>query len=205
MKTILVTGFEPFGGSDINPSRQVALALDGQSFGDFKGTASIIPVDRAGGPRALLNAIEQAQPVAVACLGEAARRALVSVERLAVNLMDYRIADNLGEQVTDQLIVTGGPAAYFSTLPVREIFEEIQKAGIPVEISLSAGAFLCNQVFYTGLHHIAQSGLNIPLGFIHLPALPEQAARAVPSYASMSFETSLRAVQIALQTLAKWM
>lgn len=203
MKTILVTGFEPFGGSITNPSQKVASALDGQTFGEYFVSASILPVDRNGGPQALLAAIDRVDPSAVVCLGEAARRAVISIERVAVNLMDYRIADNLSEQVSDQLVVEHGPAAYFSTLPVREIFQAMQAAAIPVELSLSAGAFLCNQVFYAGRHHLAKLKTDIPCGFIHLPALPEQAARVTPPFASMSFETSLHGIQTALATIAE--
>lgn len=202
MKKILVTGFEPFGGSEFNPSQQVALALQGQTAGDSVITSAILPVDRDGGPRALLAEIEQRQPHAVVCLGEAARRPAVSVERIAVNLLDYRIPDNNGAQVTDLPVEPDGPAAYFSTLPVREIYEAILAAGIPVELSLSAGAFLCNQVFYTGRHYVSRQEKSIPLGFIHLPALPEQAAKAQAPYASMNLETSLRAIRLALEVVA---
>lgn len=203
MKTILVTGFEPFDGSTLNPSQQVALALDGQSFADSRVTSVTLPVDRVGGPQTLLQTISERRPDAVVCLGEAARRMVVSVERVALNLEDYRIPDNQGQQVSDLPIVADGPVAYFSTLPVRAIYDTILAAGIPVELSLSAGAFLCNQVFYSGRHFVAQSENPIPFGFIHLPALPEQAATATPVYASMSFETSLRAICLALETIAK--
>lgn len=203
MKKILVTGFEPFGGSNINPSQQVALALEGQPFMDCTIVTTILPVDRIGGPQALQVAIERHQPAAVVCLGEATRRPAISVERIAVNLMDYRIADNAGEQIRDEPIAVDGPAAYFSTLPVRSIHDAILAAGIPVELSLSAGAFLCNQVFYAGLHFCAQLVEPIPLGFIHLPALPEQAASAPLPYPSMSLDTSLHAIELALGVLAE--
>ncbi len=203
MKTILVTGFEPFNDSTVNPSRQVAMALDGQLIGDANVKALVLPVDRIHGPEALLSAIRDHQPDAVLCLGEADRRTAISIERIAVNLMDYRIPDNQGEQIIDQPIVPDGPAAYFSTLPVREIFTTLQAAGIPTELSLSAGAFLCNQVFYAGRHFVSHMDRSIPLGFIHLPALPEQAARAQAPFASMSFDSSLPAIQMALDVIAK--
>lgn len=202
MKTILVTGFEPFGGSATNPSQQVALGLDRQTIGDCAIASAILPVDRLGGPQALIAAIDRHMPAAVVCLGEAARRPAVSIERVAINLMDYRIPDNLGEQVTDAPVAADGPDAYFSTLPVRAMYTAILAAGIPVELSLSAGAFLCNQVFYTGRHYVSSRMLAVPLGFIHLPALPEQAALAPAPYASMSLETSQRAIRVALEVLA---
>lgn len=203
MKTILLTGFEPFGGSATNPSQQVALALNAQIIGECRVVAAVLPVDRTGGPQALVRAIDQHQPAAVVCLGEAARRPAISIERVAINLMDYRIPDNCGEQITDLPVAPDGPDAYFSTLPVREMVQAIQAAGIPVELSLSAGAFLCNQVFYAGRHYVAGRTPSIPLGFIHLPALPEQAAQAPAAYASMSLETSQRAIRLALEVLAK--
>jgi len=125
------------------------------------------------------------------------------VEKIAVNWMDFRIPDNQGEQLCDQMIDPEGPAAYFSTLPVREICMEILSGGIPAKISMSAGTFLCNQVFYTGLHSLATQSLVVPMGFIHLPSLPEQASRVSSPIASMSLETSVRAVEIALDVIQK--
>ena len=203
MKKILLTGFEPFGGSIINPSQQVALALDSQVIGQCIVTSEILPVDRTGAPQALLASIKRHHPNAIVCLGEATGRMAVSVERIAINLMDYRIPDNLGEQVIDQPVVAGGPDAYMSTLPVRDIFGEILLADIPVGMSLSAGAFLCNQVFYAGRHYVEGLEKPIPLGFIHLPALPEQAAKNSPPCASMSLEMDIRAVRLALGVIAR--
>lgn len=203
MKTILLTGFEPFGGSSINPSQQVTLALDSQIIGQYQVVAEILPVDRYGAPKMLLACMEKHLPAVVVCLGEAARRAAISVERIAINLMDYRIPDNLGDQVLDQPVITGGPDAYFSTLPVREIYEENLAAGIPVELSVTAGTFLCNQVFYAGRHYAAGMEKPIPLGFIHLPALPEQAALDSSPFASMDLETDILAVRLALEVVAR--
>ncbi|GAP14803.1 pyroglutamyl-peptidase I [Longilinea arvoryzae] len=203
MKTILVTGFEPFGGSAVNPSQQVASAVNGERMSECRVVSQILPVDRIHGPEALLAAIADYHPDAVLCLGEADRRTSISIERIAINLMDYRIPDNLGEQIQDLPILQDGPAAYFSSLPVREIYAAILAAGIPAELSLSAGAFLCNQVFYMGRHSVARQEIPIPLGFIHLPALPEQVALAPAPFASMSYETSLRAIRLALEVIAK--
>lgn len=202
-KTILLTGFEPFGGSQTNPSQLVALALDGKGVGRCQIKSDVLPVDRIDGPQALLEKMAFYHPAAVVCLGEASRRAVVSVEKIAVNWMDFRIPDNQGEQLSDQMIDPEGPAAYFSTLPVREICMEILSGGIPAEISMSAGTFLCNQVFYTGLHSLATQSLVVPMGFIHLPSLPEQASRVSSPIASMSLETSLHAVEIALDVIQK--
>jgi pyroglutamyl-peptidase len=199
--TLLLTGFEPFGGSDSNSSEQVARALDGQNVAGLYVQSAILPVDRQRGPDALLAAIALHHPAAVVCLGEAANRAVVSLERVAINLLDYRIADNAGNLVVDQPVVTGGPAAYFASLPLRAMQSAMLAVGVPVELSLSAGSFLCNQVMYQLLHQLAQHTPRVPAGFIHLPGLPEQAARAGKGAPSMSVETSLRAVRAALCTL----
>ncbi len=199
--TLLLTGFEPFGGSDVNPSEQAARALDGETVGGRRITTAILPVDRARGPECLLAAIQQHRPDAVVCLGLAAGRAVISVERVAVNLLDFTIPDNAGNQTVDQPITPGGPAAYFATLPVRAMVEAMRAAGVPAELSLSAGTFLCNQVMYTLLHAAAQEGLTRPGGFIHLPALPEQAARAAAPLPSMTLETILRGLRAALAVI----
>jgi pyroglutamyl-peptidase len=200
---ILLTGFEPFGGSSFNPSEQVVNSLSGQRVDGLEVTGCILPVDRYQGPQVLLAALRQHQPVAVLCLGEASGRAAISIERVAVNLLDFRIPDNAGNQVTDQPVTPGGPAAYFASLPVREIYEEIKSTGVPVELSLSAGAYLCNQVLYTLLHHLAQVNSEIPAGFIHLPSLPQQAAAAARAVPSMSLETTCAGICTALRVIAR--
>ncbi len=200
---ILLTGFEPFGGSEVNPSEQVVRAIARRPPRRVRLATAILPVDQQKGPAALWSAVEQHWPEAVLCLGEAAGRTAISIERVAVNLLDYRIADNAGNQVSDQPIVAEGPAAYFVTLPVRALLTALQEAGIPAELSLSAGTFLCNQVTYVLLHRLHESGRALPAGFIHLPALPEQAARRSPPIASMSLETMERAVRIALETMVR--
>jgi pyroglutamyl-peptidase len=141
------------------------------------------------------------QPQAVLCLGEASTRAVLSIERLAVNLLNFRIPDNQGFQAGEEPIYPGGPAAYFATLPVLKAFEAVKAAQVPVEISLSAGAYLCNQVFYTLLNFLAHQGLDIPAGFVHLPRLPEQAAAQEAAAPSMSLETSLRGIQTVIGVL----
>ena len=198
---LLVTGFQPFGGSAINPSEQVVLALAHDGLPGVELRAAILPVDRTQSAATAIRAIREFQPDAVVSLGEAGRRMAVSIERVAINLMDYRIADNSGNQVTDEPIVAGGPAAYFVTLPVRKMAEGVRLAGVPVEVSLSAGAFLCNQVTYEVQHHLATHGLTTPAGFIHLPVLPEQAAQREPLMPSMSLETMVKGVRAALAVL----
>lgn len=190
---ILLTGFEPFGGSAVNPSQQVVQALAANPPSDIDLVTAILPVERVAGPQRLLEAVQAFQPQAVLCLGEASRRAVVSIERVALNLLDYRIPDYAGQQCQDEAVFPDGPAAYFVTLPVRAMLAAIQAAGVPAELSLSAGAYLCNQVLYTLLHT-----RSVPGGFIHLPSLPEQAAAAGQNYATMSAAESEKAIRAAL-------
>jgi pyroglutamyl-peptidase len=162
-----------------------------------------LPVDRALAPTALVQAIDACQPEGVLCLGQASGRSAISIERLAVNLLDFSIPDNAGMQAVDEPVVPGGPAAYFVTLPVRRVLRAIQQEGIPAGLSLTAGAYLCNQVLYVLLHTLTERGLDIPAGFIHLPALPEQAAQAKNSMPSMSVETSIIAVKAAIMAMVQ--
>lgn len=202
MMNLLLTGFEPFGGDAVNPSEQVVRLLDGKTIHGVTIHSEVLAVESGRGPAALIQAIERVHPDAVLCLGVAVGRAVLSVERVAVNLLDYRIPDNSGLQTRDRPIVPDGPAAYFATLPVRRIYEAIQSAGVPVELSLSAGAFLCNQVLYEMLHYLAVNRLQVPAGFIHLPALPEQAvAKEGGKTPSMSLETVQKGIAAAIQVL----
>ncbi len=199
---ILVTGFEPFGGSPINPSQLLVESLPGTFSEGIAISKAILPVDKRAGPEKLVTAVNQLHPDAVLCFGLALGRQMISLERIAVNLMDYRIPDNAGVTVQDQPIAPDGPAAYFSSLPLRAMISALKEAGIPAELSLSAGAYLCNQIFYTLMHTIHIRELSIPAGFIHLPALPEQAAQSEKPIPSMSMEVMSRAAEILLKQLA---
>jgi pyroglutamyl-peptidase len=198
---LLLTGFEPFGDSSINPSQQIIERLEAEGLPGIELLTAILPVDRLRGPEKLLQRIEKFHPEAILCLGEASTRAVLSIERLAVNLLNFTIPDNQGVQVEDEPIIPGGPAAYFATLPVRKACEAVKAAQVPVEISLSAGSYLCNQVFYTLLNFLVHQGLDIPAGFIHLPKLPEQAAAQQAAGPSMSLETSLRGIRAVVEVL----
>ncbi len=200
---ILLTGFEPFGASPINPSEQVVRALARAPLHEIEIVTAILPVERVRGPATLLRAFEQTHPDAVLCLGEATRRMAISIERVAINLLDYRIADNTGEQISDAPIVPNAPAAYFTTLPARAILHAVRAAGVPAELSLSAGAYLCNQVTFELLHYLAQNHLATPVGFIHLPALPIQAAHRDLLIPTMSLDTMLVGIQAALAAIQR--
>jgi pyroglutamyl-peptidase len=200
---LLLTGFEPFAGSPINPSEQVVRALEREGIPGIDLQTAILPVDRVQGPAALIAAVQRGWPDVVLCLGEATRRMVISIERVAINLMDYRIPDNAGQQVMDEPIVPGGPAAYFSTLPVRAMLDAMCAAGIPAELSLSAGAFLCNQVLYTVLFDAAEHHPQMVAGFIHLPSLPQQVAGKNPPIPSMGLETMVAGIRVAIERLKR--
>lgn len=195
---ILLTGFEPFGGSPLNPSEQVVKALQIGPPPVKELETLILPVDGGRAPGMLKAALAEHQPDAVICLGEAGR-SVISLERVAVNLLDYRIPDNSGVTVTDQPVQMDGPAAYFTTLPLRSLQTALTTSGIPCELSLTAGAYLCNQVFYTLMATLAQRGRQIPAGFIHLPSLPEQVALRGLSQPSMALEAQVRAIRVVLE------
>ena len=198
---ILITGFEPFGKSPINPS-QILIEQAPESFpGGIELVKAILPVEKTAGPQALIDALERNQPEAVICFGLAEGRPVISLERVAVNLMDYRIPDNAGEIVQNQPILPEGPAAYFSSLPLRAMQAELRANNIPSELSLTAGAYLCNQVFYTLMHHLASHGQTTPAGFIHLPACPEQAAHFDKPIPTMSLELIKSTLPVLLATL----
>ncbi len=195
---LLLTGFQPFGGSHINPSEQTVLAIAHDDLPGVELRTAILPVDRTRSGATAIAALREFGPDAVVCLGEASRRPVVSIERVAINLMNYPMADNSGNRITDMPIAPDGPAAYFTTLPVCAMHDAVRAAKVPAELSLSAGAFLCNQVTYEVLHYLATNRLAIPAGFIHLPALPEQVLDKVPPASSMGLETMVKGVRAAL-------
>lgn len=193
---ILLTGFEPFGGESINPSWEVARVLHGQRVGGAIVQACRLPVTFDVAPRALAQALAGLRPALVVALGQASGRSEISIERVAVNLIDARTPDNAGERPLDVPVLAGAPAGYFSTLPVKAMRDALRAAGHPVGLSLSAGAFVCNQVFFELQHRLAGHGVRS--GFIHLPALPEQAARAQHAVPSMGLAAQVDAIRLAL-------
>jgi pyroglutamyl-peptidase len=198
---ILLTGFEPFGEYSRNPSSEIGRALDESTLLGSRVKSLELPVDSARAPKQLIAALEELKPNAVLSLGLAGGRRVLSVEKIAVNLLNFEIPDNAGAKKHSELIEHDGPAAYFATLPVEELVHAIREAGVPSDLSMSAGGFLCNQIMYASLHYFAERGLRCPSGFIHMPALPEMVVND-PSLASMSFETIGRGVQAALKIIA---
>ena len=164
---LLITGFEPFGGEESNASWAAVERLPGR-IGPWKLEKRCLPVMYGEAFRVLERQMEALKPDAVICVGQAGGRGAITPERVAVNLRDVRIPDNAGAQPRDEAVDPQGPAAYFSTLPVRRMTEAIQAAGIPAALSLTAGAFVCNDLFYLLMRSLEGSG--VPGGFIHVPA-----------------------------------
>ncbi|MFA7407751.1 MAG: pyroglutamyl-peptidase I [Anaerolineaceae bacterium] len=196
----LITGFEPFHEHPVNPSQLLVENLPDQYL-DVQLVKGILPVHHLLGPERLLSLLADNQPDAILAFGLAANRTKISLERVAINLMDFSIADNAGVTVTNQPIDPNGPAAYFSTLPVEQLLSTLVDEEIPTEISLSAGAYLCNQVFYALMHWVAAQNKHISAGFIHLPALPEQAARSPKPMPSLPLDYFTRAALLIIDTI----
>lgn len=199
MTTILLTGFEPFGGEDRNPSAEIVARLGGSRIGGAEVVGVVLPVVYGGSAEVLLAAIETHRPDAVISLGVAVGRTAVTPERVAVNLDDTPAADNAGAVHVETPIIDGAPVGRLSTLPVRAIAEAIEAAGIPAAVSGTAGAFVCNHVFYRLLAATEASG--IPAGFIHVPGLPGQGDPAVDG-PGMALEAMVRAISIAVEVVA---
>jgi pyroglutamyl-peptidase len=205
MSKILVTGFDAFGGESINPASRVLQHLERSRPCIGRGVEVItreIPTVFGASAQAVLEAIQDIMPQAVISIGQAGGAHGVRVERVALNINDARIADNVGNRPMDSPIEPDGPSAYWATIPVREVVEAIRQEGIPATLSYSAGTFVCNHVFYSACHFVASRSLDIKVGFIHVPYLPEQALEkdAAPS---MSQECIIRALEAAVQTVAK--
>ena len=192
MKKLLITGFDPFGGESVNPSWE-AVKLLPDVIGDFMLCKLKIPTIFGLAGEKVLSQAEVFQPDVILCIGQAGGRAAVTPERIAVNIRDARIADNAGNQPKGEFSVADGPAAYFTTVPVMEMAKNIQRLGIPATVSNSAGAFVCNDVFYTLLHYFADTPVRV--GFIHIPYLPQQGSPSLP------LEDAVSALIAAIQTL----
>jgi pyroglutamyl-peptidase len=197
---ILLTGFEPFDGADDNPSARLVGEL--QDHMNAVSCARVLPVSAARLPAVLAELLERVRPDVVLGLGEARGSAVIRVERVAVNLLDFRIADNDGHELHDTPIVPGGPPAYFTTLPAPRLIEVIRAAGVPCQESLSAGSYLCNQMMYLALHRAASSARRPRVGFLHLPSLPTQNTSA-DGFPTMDFGVQLRGVRAALDAIGR--
>lgn len=196
MAGVLITGFEPFGGEAVNPSWEVVKRLDGAIIAGERVVARQLPCVFNEALTVLHAALDEFRPALTLAIGQAGGRADITVERVAINVDDARIPDNKGQQPIDRPIVADGPAAWFSSVPIKAIVAALRQQGIPASVSQTAGTFVCNHVMY-GLLHKLQGQAGVKGGFIHIPYLPEQAA-AHPGEASMALETIRAALETAI-------
>jgi pyroglutamyl-peptidase len=193
---VLLTGFDPFGGDSSNPSWLAVQALQGRRIAGHRIVAAQLPTVFDTSLAELKRLLRQHQPALVICVGQAGGRSAMSLERVAINVNDARIADNAAMQPIDTPVVAGGPAAYFSTLPIKAMLYAMAQAGIPAEVSQTAGTFVCNHVFYGLMHMLAQTRgfKHTRGGFIHVPYLPEQ------GQPSLDLQTLTQGLRLAVKT-----
>ena len=203
LKTILLTGFEPFNRESINPAWEAVQAIDGWHTDGFRVRSVMLPCVFGQAGKVLAAAMADNAPGVVIAVGQAGGRSELSIERVAINVDDAPIPDNSRNQPVDRAIVAGGPAAYFSTLPIKAIAQAVRAAGIPAAVSQSAGTFVCNHLFYALMHQLAQplAPAGARGGFIHVPYLPQQAA-AHPGQPSMALADIIEGLRIAIRLSA---
>jgi len=197
---VLVTGFEPFGGEKINPSWEAVKGLP-EKIEDAEIIKHQLPVSFKGVKEKLPKIIEDVRPDVVVLTGQAGGRVNITVERVAINVMDARMEDNEGYKPENEPIFEDAPAAYFATIPVKRIVNALRENKIPAMVSNSAGTYVCNTAMYTALHYIAINGLEAKAGFIHVPYIPEQVLEKPQP--SMSLEMIRKAIEIAIKESIK--
>ena len=195
-KTLLITGFDPFGGETVNPSWEAVCRLP-ERIGNLRLIKQQLPTVYGRAAELAIAKAKEISPDAIVCVGQAGRRAAITPEVIGINLREGRIADNAGIILTNTPIDPQGPAAYFATLPVRDMVNAIRSVGLPATLSYSAGAFVCNDLLYSLLHHFRDN--DLPIGFIHVPFLPEQAGEGVPS---MTLDDIVSALEAAISVLS---
>ncbi|HFI0254165.1 TPA: pyroglutamyl-peptidase I [Streptococcus suis] len=199
---IIVTGFDPFGGEAINPALETIKSLPKTIAGAEMIIVEVPTVfDKAA--RVLEEKMAEYNPDAVLCIGQAGGRADLTPERVAINQDDARIPDNEGQQPIDRTIRPDGPAAYFSTLPIKAMVEAIRSAGIPASVSNTAGTFVCNHLMYQALYLAEKQFPKTKAGFLHIPYLPEQVVDK-PGLPSMSLETIVKGIEAAITALVAY-
>lgn len=196
----LVTGFDPFAGDAVNPS-SLAVSRLRKKIATVSVVTAVLPTSYAKSTSVLREAIDEAKPDIVLCVGQAGGRTELSLERIGINVQDARIPDNDRNQPIDVPVRAEGPAAYFATLPVKACVAEMRKAGLPASVSNTAGTFVCNHILYSLMDIIASHPAQMRGGFLHIPYVPEQAAR-LGGAPSMSVDDIVRGIEIIVATSA---
>jgi pyroglutamyl-peptidase len=196
---VLISGFEPFGGASLNPSQLLVERLAKESIPEVELKTIVLPVEFDRAAKILVEEVKVFSPQIVISFGQAEGRAAITPEKIAINLDSARIPDNAGDQRQNQVIREHGSDGYFSTLPVEEMVTALKDVGVAGSLSLSAGSFVCNHIFYALQHEL--KGRNIKSGFIHLPLVPEQSSE-FPNQPTMSLEDMLKGAKaLILSTL----
>jgi len=198
MLKVLLTGFEPFNNAKLNPSEQIVTHINSDDVDGAQIITKVLPVGYFESARELLALVEEHQPDAVISFGQAEGRTAITVERFAVNMDDASIADNFGVKRTDQKIHEDSPTAFETTLPLKELVAAIKAEGIPAAVSLSAGTFVCNHIFYEMQRALA--GKNVMSGFVHVPLMTEQ-AEDFPGLFTMPVEQMILAAKVIVTDL----
>jgi len=198
---LLLSGFEPFAGSPINPSAEVVKQLAMLDLDEVTLHTCILPVAAQTAPQQLCRQLEALQPDIYLGLGEARGRSALNIEQVGVNELNFRIPDNSGLTLTDQPIAPDGPPSYPSTFPAPAIRDAIRQRGIPAVLSDSAGRYLCNQILYTGLHWAATQNPTTLVGFIHLPSLPAQMAASDEPKPTMALSLQVEGLWAAVSAM----
>ncbi len=203
---VLLTGFEPFGPHSVNPSEMLARSLEGRVVAGRLVTVRVLPVETRSLRERLETAIREEQPEFILGTGLASGRPSLAIERASLNVLDFEIPDAVGTMRKNDPIQKGGPDARLATLPLGEIVEGWLKVGIPGYVSNSAGTYICNQWLYEALALTANGSPPIPTGFVHLPALPAQAAESgAATTPSMTLELMRKGIETALETIGTWL
>ena len=205
MRTILVTGFEPFGGETVNASWEAAKQLEGWRRDGFTAVARLLPCAYDSSAKKLIHEIETTRPDALLMTGQAARRAVVCVERFAHNLDDATAPDNDGDLRRALRISRTAPEWLEASSPAGAIARAMKAAGLPARISRNAGGFVCNHLYFAALHYLSDKKLAISAVFIHLPVTPEQSPLSASATRMSSAEAAeaLRVAAAAMIDLSK--
>ena len=204
-KHVLITGFEPFGGEKVNPSELVARSFEGRLIAGRPLAVRVLPVETRNVRERLERAVEETSPDIVLCIGQAGGRSAMSIERVAVNVLDFIQPDNAGVMRRNDAIVRGGPDARLSPFPFAQIVSAWAENGVPGYVSNSAGTYICNQTLYEALGIAERISPPIIAGFVHLPYLPEQAAALAPDRTpSMALDLMKRGMEILIETVVPW-
>lgn len=196
---ILVTGFDPFGGENINPSIEAVKKLP-ENIAGAEIIKLEVPTVIGKSIEKIKEKLEEVHPDVVLSIGQAGGRTDIGVERIGINCDDCKIKDNEGNQPIDEKIITDGPAAYFSTLPIKAMVKNIKAGGVPASVSNTAGTFICNHVLYGVLHLQASKYKEMRAGFIHIPFLPEQVVEK-KNMPSMTLESIVKGLTLAIEAI----